>query len=565
MAMVSFFDFSLRKKLLVLLLLAASGVGVVTVAGVSVMRERMVEDRIAKVEAVGRIAVDFAAGLQADVTAGRLTREAAMEQFRERVHAVRFGAAGDYLLAQRDDGMVVMHGGNPKLEGKPTASRDASGRWTQDLIAAELGPRDTGVIRYLAVKPGATVPQEKVSAVIRFRPWQLNFLIGTWTDDVEAAFAQVWHRLAVIGGVTCLVLLGLVLAIGRDIVGTLRGLERVMAALAGGDLNVHVPGSERHDEVGRMAAAIAVFQRELRSAETMRQTQASADEQGVRTRRETMRALADRFEIDMSGVVNTLAHAAGDLEATAQMMSDTSQATAAQSTQVAGAAGEVTIAMRDVATTADTLSTSLGAITERVAETNALIDASVQQAQNSTLQVEGLAATAEKIGGVVRIIRAIAEQTNLLALNATIEAARAGEAGKGFAVVASEVKALATQTAKATEEIAREIASIQAATQGAVDTIQAVAQTVGRVNETARRIAAEVQDQTGAMDRILTRMHSAAATTDEVAGSIDAMSQAAMRTGAASTQVLASSGELVRNGSLLKAQMTCVLAELRAA
>ena len=132
-------------------------------------------------------------------------------------------------------------------------------------------------------------------------------------------------------------------------------------------------------------------------------------------------------------------------------------------------------------------------------------------------------------------------------------------------MVASEVKALATQTAKATEEIAREIASIQAATQGAVDTIQAVAQTVGRVNETARRIAAEVQDQTGAMDRILTRMHSAAATTDEVAGSIDAMSQAAMRTGAASTQVLASSGELVRNGSLLKAQMTGVLAELRAA
>ena len=81
--------------LLVLLLLAASGVGLVTVAGVSVMRERMVEDRIAKVEAVGRIAVDFAAGLQADVTAGRLTREAAMEHFRERVHAVRFGAAGD--------------------------------------------------------------------------------------------------------------------------------------------------------------------------------------------------------------------------------------------------------------------------------------------------------------------------------------------------------------------------------------------------------------------------------------------------------------------------------------
>ena len=560
-----FSDLSLRAKLLVVLLLAATSVGIVTAAGVSVMRDRMVEDRIAKVESVGRIAVGFAAGLEAEVVAGHMTREAAMSQFRDRVHSVRFGEAGDYLLVQRDDGIVVMHGGNPKLEGKPTASRDAAGRWTQDLIADGLGPRDTGVIRYLALKPGEAVPQEKVSAVIRFRPWQLNFLIGTWTDDVEAAFGRVWHRLAMIGGLTCLVLLGLVLAINRDIVGTLRGLGQVMTALAGGDLNVRVPGCGRRDEIGGMAAALAVLQDELRKAETLRRVQATADEQATHARRETTLALADRFEAEMSGVVGTLAHAAGDLEATARMMSETSAETAGQSTQVASASAEVTVAVRDVAITADTLSTSLTEITDRVAQTTALIGESVRQAQESTQQVEGLAVIAEKIGDVVKIIRTIAGQTNLLALNATIEAARAGEAGKGFAVVASEVKALATQTAKATEEIAQQIASIQNATQGAVGTIQGVAQTVGQVSETARLIAEAVQDQSEATGRILARMHAAATTTDEVADNIEAMSHAAVRTGAAAAQVLASSGELARNGSVLKAQMAGVLVELRAA
>ena len=79
-----------------------------------------------------------------------------------------------------------------------------------------------------------------------------------------------------------------------------------------------------------------------------------------------------------------------------------------------------------------------------------------------TQDIAGLARVAQRIGDVVKLIQDIAEQTNLLALNATIEAARAGEAGRGFAVVASEVKSLAVQTAKATEEIAREISSVQA-------------------------------------------------------------------------------------------------------
>ena len=104
-------------------------------------------------------------------------------------------------------------------------------------------------------------------------------------------------------------------------------------------------------------------------------------------------------------------------------------------------------------------------------------------------RINELSQAAGRIGDVVKLITAIAEQTNLLALNATIEAARAGEAGRGFAVVASEVKQLASQTAKATDEIGTQIAGMQTATQNSVAAIKEIGGTIGRISEIASTIA----------------------------------------------------------------------------
>src|SRR3546814_11080388 len=109
----------------------------------------------------------------------------------------------------------------------------------------------------------------------------------------------------------------------------------------------------------------------------------------------------------------------------------------------------------------------------------------VTEAERTNVQVQGLAAAAQKIGEVVQLITDIASQTNLLALNATIEAARAGEAGKGFAVVASEVKNLANETAKATDEVTGQITGIQAATREAVTAIQSIGKTHAAINKNA--------------------------------------------------------------------------------
>ena len=129
-----------------------------------------------------------------------------------------------------------------------------------------------------------------------------------------------------------------------------------------------------------------------------------------------------------------------------------------------------------VASAAEQMSASIAEISGRLARTTEVVRVLATEAQDTNGQITGLAQAAQRIGDVVRLIGNIAQQTNLLALNATIEAARAGEAGRGFAVVASEVKTLAVQTAKATEDVASQIAAIQQSTTAAVAAIGRIAE-----------------------------------------------------------------------------------------
>jgi methyl-accepting chemotaxis protein len=156
-------------------------------------------------------------------------------------------------------------------------------------------------------------------------------------------------------------------------------------------------------------------------------------------------------------------------------------------------------------------------------------------------------------------------RTNMLSLNAAIEAAHAGEAGKGFAVVASEVKSLATQTAKATEEITSQIAAIQAATKGSVLAIQGIGKTIAEMNQIAGTIAAAVDEQGAATQEIARNIQQAAAGTSEVTSNITGLNQAAADTGEAAGQVLTAASELSRQSETLRGQVEKFLAAVKAA
>jgi methyl-accepting chemotaxis protein len=189
----------------------------------------------------------------------------------------------------------------------------------------------------------------------------------------------------------------------------------------------------------------------------------------------------------------------------------------------------------------------------------------VQQAQETDIRIGKLSKAAQQIGDVVKLINAIAEQTNLLALNATIEAARAGEAGRGFAVVASEVKSLASQTAKATDEISSHILGMQQATQESVTAIKEIGETIGRVSQIASRIAASVEQQSSATQEIARNVQSVAASTQDVAGNIVEVNRGATETGAASGDVLNSAQTLSTESSRLRQELDRFMANVRAA
>src|SRR5262249_16901373 len=138
---------------------------------------------------------------------------------------------------------------------------------------------------------------------------------------------------------------------------------------------------------------------------------------------------------------------------------------------------------------------SIADIGRQVAGSTASTGRAVNEANRAGSEIRTLADAALRIGDVVKLISEIAEQTNLLALNATIEAARAGEAGRGFAVVASEVKSLATQTAKATEEISAKVGEMQQSTTNSVAAVEAITQTIAEINGITEAIAASIEQQ----------------------------------------------------------------------
>jgi methyl-accepting chemotaxis protein len=277
----------------------------------------------------------------------------------------------------------------------------------------------------------------------------------------------------------------------------------------------------------------------------------------------TLQNAIGSFEENVKGAVGRVSSASEEMKIMAGTLASTAEESTRQATTVAGAAEETTANVQTVASAAEEMSNSITEITRQVSDSSRIAQEAVAEAERTNATVQGLAEASEKIGEVVNLIQDIASQTNLLALNATIEAARAGEAGKGFAVVASEVKELSGQTAKATEEIATQIAAIQLATNGAVDAIGSIGSTIQKINEIAGAIAASVEQQSAATSEISRNVQEAATGTRDVSENISTVTKSATETGEAAGQVLENSGQLSEQADIMRAEVDKFLDEVK--
>ncbi len=332
----------------------------------------------------------------------------------------------------------------------------------------------------------------------------------------------------------------------------LRRLTAALTALAADDFSIEIPDTEKNDDYGEMARIVQVFKTISENLEKMEEQEVQKASLAAIEKKKMLHEMAADFESHVGKIVESVAGAAGELHANAQNLSNMAEDTTRQTTTIASATEEASASVQTVASAAEELSASISEINRQVQESSRVAGSAVEEVKRTDKTVSTLAEAATQIGDVVKLIQAIAEQTNLLALNATIEAARAGEAGKGFAVVASEVKNLANQTAKATEEIASKIVTVQNVSNESVEAIRSIGGIIERMNDITGLIANALHQQEAATHEISKNVQQASAGTNEVSGSISCVTQVMVESQRGTRDVLKAATALSKQADTMR-------------
>ncbi len=317
------------------------------------------------------------------------------------------------------------------------------------------------------------------------------------------------------------------------------------------------------DEFGDLARNIVDFRTNLKEADRLASEQELMKGRAEEEKKQMMHELADKFDKQVSGMINSVAAAATELSQTAESMGGNIGDVNSKAQDAAKSSQKTAQNVNTVASASEEMAASVKEISSQVTKSTEVVNEAVQKADNAGASATSLEEATTEMGSVVSLIRDIAEQINLLALNATIEAARAGEAGKGFSVVAAEVKNLATQTTKATEDISKQIEGVQAVSSEVSETLNSIKTSVDKVNEYSSGISAAVEEQSATTNEIAKNMQIASQGVQKVTENVSYITESAAHAKESSLQMLDASQMLSKEAEQLSSAVSIFLSEVR--
>ncbi|MCC4115886.1 methyl-accepting chemotaxis protein [Aromatoleum toluclasticum] len=447
---------------------------------------------------------------------GEMSREDAQTAAKAAIKGLRHGE-GEYFFITDMHPHTLMHPIKPELDGRDmTNVADPRGKRLFVEFVEVVRKDGAGFVDYLWPKPGESEPQPKISYVKAFAPWGWILGTGVYVNDMDRVFWRQTMQTLVFAGLAALLLVLVSWRIGRGILRQLGGepseLQRIAARIAERDLTSHVKVKEGDSR----SITCAMDQMQSRLAEVIRRVRDNAHDvtDAVRQAADAGQAIHDAA-LHQTEVAGSTAAAIEQMAVSIAHVSENTDEARGNSQHTA----EVAQRGEDLARDA---SEGIAQISETVT--------------SAAKQIQVLRDRSGEIGEIANVIREISDQTNLLALNAAIEAARAGEQGRGFAVVADEVRKLAERTGAATAQISQVIQSVKAETESAVASIE---QIVPKVDSGARRsqqaadalreIREGARDTLGRLEDVVSSMKELTAASNSVATNMQEVAQMAER------------------------------------